>query len=270
MSGAINKGNLGILAGEGELPHQLVAHCQSQAIDVSIVTFDGCRYQPFPDIPHCHTRLEKVGEIFDFLKKQNVSDVVMIGNLGRPKLSALRPDFKGLRVLAKIGGAFALHGDDSLLRLLRREIESEGFHVKGIDYYVPGLTFKEGCHTRHPLTITDSIDSAIREALHHGRADKGQSVLVDIDGNFAYEDRLGTQHLIETHGTKGAVLVKILKPQQDPDLDRPTVGIETLRILTEKGCAGLVVQADSVFAVNKQTMIDYANEHNLFIEAINV
>lgn len=265
MSGKIK--SIGILAGEGTLPHLLVDACINKNIVPNLVRFKACQYDTFPDIPTLDTRIEQVGKIFEFFKNNDVTHVVMIGNLRRPSLKQLRPDFKGIRTLAKIGAAFAM-GDDNLLRSLRLEIEREGFQVCGVDAFVDGLTLAPDVYTKSKPKI--DLNIGLRESLRHGADDKGQSVLMHDNGAFSYEDRSGTSALIRRHGQKGSVLFKTMKPQQDPDLDRPTIGLDTFKALHDNQCAGIVIQANAVFVVDREACIQYANENGLFLEAINV
>jgi DUF1009 family protein len=261
---------VGLLAGEGDLPHQLIEHCVQNTIPICVVRFKNLKYQPYDvAIPLLETRLEKVGEIFKFFKKNKVNHVVMVGSLQKPSLKSLRPDLRGLKTLGKIAKSYG-RGDDNLLKLLKQDIEQEGFKIVGIDRYLNNLTAAQGTLTQERCKLSASdIQKAIEETLHHGRHDKGQSVLLHKDGTFAYEDRAGTTALIKEHGYEGSILFKFVKPQQDRDLDRPTTGIHTLKALYEKKCLGMVVEADSVFMVNKDDMVDYAHAHGLFIEARN-
>jgi len=266
MSTEINdKRPVGILAGEGDLPLQLTRFCIDNDIPVCVIQFKGCSYTDFPNIPILKTRIEKVGAIFSFLKKNKTANVVMIGNLRKPSLKTLRPDLKGLKTLSRIAGSFA-RGDDNLLRSLRNEIENEGYSVKGVDYYLHDLTADAGCLT----TACSNIDfhDAIAESLRYGAEDKGQSVLRHHDGTYAYETRDGTTALIQNECKNGSVLVKMVKPNQDPDLDRPTVGLETLKAISECGGAGIVIQANGVLMIDRAGMVAYANGHNLFIEVV--
>lgn len=260
--------SLGILAGEGELPHILVDTCLKKGIKPVLILFQGCSYRQFPhNVPVLETRLEHVGKIFNYLKANKVSDVVLIGNLVRPSVSKLRPDFKGIRTLARLGKAM-IAGDDNLLKSLRNEIEREGFAVHGIDRFVDYLTLEAGSFTKAKPDI--DIQSGMRESINLGLADKGQSILMHEDGSFSYESFDGTAALIDKHGRAGSVLFKAMKPQQDPDLDRPTVGLHTLKTLHKNKCAGLVVEADKVFVIQQKDCIEFADQHGLFIEAANV
>jgi len=262
----IDRSGVGVLAGEGELPLQLTRYCADNEIPIAIVQFDMCDYGEFPIAPILQTRIERVGEIFSFFKDNNVKNVVMIGNLQKPSFTSLRPDVRGLKTLTRIAKAF-VSGDDSLLRALRIEIEKEGYNVRGVDYYLTQLTCKLGQLTKKKCDI--DIRDATKESLRYGTEDRGQSVLLHSDGTYSYETRTGTTALIDNEGRAGSVLVKMVKPQQDPDLDRPTVGMQTLIALKSKGCAGMVVEADGVLLINQDEMINYANEHNLFIEGVN-
>ena len=257
--------SIGILAGEGEIPHILIDHCLQKNLPVCAVQFDGCAYSRFPDIPVLNTRIERVGEVFKFFKSNQVSDVVLIGNLSRPSPSSLRPDWKGVKVLSQLAMAFT-KGDDTLLRTLRHIIEDEGFTVRGADYFIDDLTLPVGVHTT--TTSTSDYTSGVQESIKHGIDDKGQSILMHVDGTFSHETRSGTTALILNEGRAGSILIKMTKPQQDPDLDRPTVGLDTLKALHKVGASGLVIQAQSVFAIHKNAMVKYANDHNLFIEAV--
>lgn len=264
---------VGILAGEGALPLQLYNHCIDNNIPVVVVMFQGCAYANWSHAPHhkLETGIEKVGAIFDFFNKHDVDTVVMIGNLSRPSLKTLRPDWRGLKTLGKIAGAF-MQGDDNLLRSLREVIEKEGFKVRGVDYYLTDLKPAAGILTQ--TTPNDAqttlIHKGINASILHGLADKGQSVLVHPDGSYSYETEDGTTALIERDGQQGSILAKTIKPQQDPDLDRPTVGLNTIIALHRKGCAGMAVQADAVLMVDKKAMVDYADQNGLFITAETV
>jgi len=271
MSTQINK--IGILAGEGKLPLYLYNYCRNSNIPVVIVMFLDCSYEGWFDdaTPKLMTRIEKVGAIFDFLDKHGVKTVVMIGGLNRPSLKKLRPDWRGIKTLGRIVGSF-FKGDDNLLRCLRAEIENEGFSVRGIDYYLRDLTSPAGILSRtHPddaqMTL---IEKGLDAAKFHGLRDQGQCVLVHTDDSVSYEKQDGTAALICRDGRAGSILVKVTKPQQDPDLDRPTVGLDTMICLKDKGCAGLVIQADSVLMVDKEEMIDFANANRMFLMAEGV
>jgi DUF1009 family protein len=256
MSAEIDKSPLGILAGEGALPVQLTQYC---------IDNDSCIYNDFPSVPSIVTKMERVGEIFSFFKKHNVQNVVMIGNLQRPSITSMRPDFKGIKTLGRIAGAF-MKGDDNLLRSLRVEIENEGFSVKGIDYYLSNLISKRQCLTKRSCDI--DVQDAVREALRYGAQDKGQSILLHVDGTYGYETRDGTTSLIQNEGNNGSILVKMVKPNQDLDLDRPTVGLQTLIALKNSGCIGMVIQANGVLMVDRDEMVAYANHNDLFIDVV--
>ncbi len=267
MSAEIDKSPLGILAGEGALPVQLTQYCIDNDISVCVVQFDSCTYNNFPSVPSITTKMERVGEIFSFFKKHNVQNVVMIGNLQRPSITSMRPDFKGIKTLGRIAGAF-MKGDDNLLRSLRIEIENENFDVKGIDYYLRDLISKPQCLTKQACDV--DVKYAISEALRFGTEDKGQSILLHADGTYGYETRDGTTSLITDDGKKGSILVKMVKPNQDPDLDRPTVGVQTLVALQKFGCIGMVIQANGVLMIDRDEMVAYADKNDLFIDVVEV
>ena len=84
----------------------------------------------------------------------------------------------------------------------------------------------------------DDIAAGIKASQQLGLEDKGQSVLVLNGAIIGYEDQKGTNALIHRFAQKGAVLVKTCKPQQDKDLDLPTIGLGTLKACLDKEIAG--------------------------------
>jgi DUF1009 family protein len=66
----------------------------------------------------------------------------------------------------------------------------------------------------------------------------------------------------------GGFLMKTLKPIQDPRVDLPTVGINTLKLINQIGLSGIVLQSNKAFIVDKKEMIDFANANNLFIHGV--
>jgi len=263
----IDSSPLGILAGEGELPTQLIDCCLDNNIPVAVVQFTECSYETYPDIPLMQFPIEKVGGIFSFFKSHNVKNIVMIGAIKRPSLLSLRPDVEGFKTLLSIGVTLVSKGDDALLTSLRQKIEKHGFAIRGIDYYLTDLTCVDGPLGENKCT-NPLIETAIDESLRHGAEDKGQSILFHSDGTYSYETREGTTALIMQYARSGSTLVKMVKPGQDRDVDRPTVGLDTLKALKSKGADGMVIESNGVLIVDKNNVIDYANVHGLFVEGV--
>jgi len=68
---------------------------------------------------------------------------------------------------------------------------------------------------------------------------------------------------------KGGVLVKTCKPQQDKDLDLPTIGVETIQHAHEAGLSGIAVHAGKAFLLDGQEVAKTADAYKMFVIGIS-
>lgn len=267
---------LGILAGGGIMPAQLALECEKQGIELFIVGFDG---QTSEDLkkkyPHLWTGLGAAGSIIRTLKEKGVKDIVMAGSIRRPWLTELKPDLKGLEILTRIGmNAF---GDNSLLTLLKKELEKEGFTLHGVQKFATGMLAKDGALSRRIPNEQESasIKKGLEASQILGSLDIGQSVIVQDGVILGVEAAEGTDALIQRCAalqkrSGGAILVKTCKPQQDRDLDLPTIGPDTLKKAGEAGLSGIVVQAGAALVLDPQTVAEIADTYNMFVLGVTL
>lgn len=272
----INITRLGIIAGGGSLPQQLVVSCKAQGIDVFLVCFDGYTSTDLPkENPHIWTRLGAVGKIINYFKGHNVHDVVMIGHIKRPSLTDVSPDLKGLQILSRIG--FKALGDNSLLSLLKNELETEGLRVRAVQDFCDNLLVGEGPigSLGYESDEQETIDLGLRASQALGALDIGQSVVVQNGVVVAVEAKEGTDALIKRcsellDGRRGGILVKTCKPQQDKSLDLPTIGLDTIRNAHNVGLCGIILHAHNVIIPDIKTVAEYADRYKIFVVGVKL
>lgn len=262
---------IGLVAGGGDLPRQILADCKRQGIEVFIVGFDG---QTDPDLVkdygHLWTRLGAVGAVINTLKKEGVQDLILAGSIKRPGLLDLKPDLKAAKILARIG-MMAL-GDNTLLTALRKELEQEGFFLHGVQRFSDHLLATEGLVGEEAPHDTDFQDIAlgVKASQELGALDIGQSVVVQQGIVLAVEGAEGTDALIERCASlqksgRGAILVKTCKPQQDRDLDLPTIGVDTVIKAHKAGFAGIVIHAGHCIVLDIKAVAELADQYKMFV-----
>ncbi len=261
----INK--LGIIAGGGHLPRQLQEHCQSNNIKTLIVGFEDHTDKVKPDY---WGRIGAAQKIIDFFKSKDVEHLVFIGSIKRPNFLNLWPDWTTFKFFLKAW--LNSYGDDSLLKSARNELENRGFKFHGIHELLPALLMPKGVigKTKPKDNHKKDIEVGIEAARQHGVADLGQAVLIKNGTIIAKEHRAGTNAMIRRHGEEGAILVKMCKPQQDIDLDLPTIGPETIEACAAHKFAGIVGQADYMLAIDQDEMAKQADKNNMFIVGMNL
>lgn len=265
----VTASKLGILAGGGIAPKEVMAVCRAENRPYFVFGLTG---QVDEDLP-IDMRLDFGA--FGALKKRCLSEeieqIVMIGHVRRPALSEIKPDLLGMKILAKIG--LNLHGDDGVLCAVADAIEMEiGVEVIGAHEVSLQLLMSEGVQTRTQPKPQDrkDIERALDVARGLGALDVGQAVIVQHGLVLGVEAVEGTDSLIKRcgelkRGVDGGVLVKCCKPQQDRRFDLPTLGLTTIENLAKAGLAGVAMEAGVSLFLQREDIIRIADEKGLFV-----
>jgi DUF1009 family protein len=276
MSGALAMQNtpstLGIIAGGGYLPRQLIDSCLREGRAVFVVAVEG-ETDPatVEGIPHAWLRLGAMGEALAQFRNAGAQELVLAGKINRPSLSSLRPDAAGAKLLARLGLSL-FGGDATIFKTIVAFLEEQGFRVVGIDDLLRDLVAPEG-----PLgkILPDKqsqkdIETGARVVKAIGALDIGQAVIVKSGLVLGVEAAEGTDALIERCATlkgegKGGVLVKARKPMQEKRVDLPTIGLQTLDLVHKAGFAGIAVEANHSIVVGRREVIRTADTMGLFV-----
>ena len=100
--------------------------------------------------------------------------------------------------------------------------------------------------------------------------DIGQTVIVKGKAIVAVEGIEGTDEAIKRAGElagKGIVVVKVSRSYQDPRIDLPAVGLETVKSLIQAGGQGLGFEARKIPFFQKGEAISLADDHGVSIIA---
>ncbi|MGZ9097777.1 MAG: LpxI family protein [Micavibrio sp.] len=265
---------LGVIAGGGSLPAQLLSACDKKGIEPFIVAFDG-QTDPviLKDRRYLLTRLGAAGLIINTLKSQNIRDLVFIGSIRRPSLKEMRPDFRTLKFYTRLA-AHAL-GDDGLLKAMKKELERDGFRLHGVQHFADDLVASTGPMGLHQPKEADQKDIqrglAVNQSL--GRLDIGQGVVVQEGIVLGVEAAEGTDELIRRCGRlkragRGPILIKTSKPGQEQDLDLPTIGPNTVINAAENGFSGIVIEAGRTLLSEPDRIAELANKAGIFVIGI--
>lgn len=270
---------LAVFAGSGRLPAAVIEAARGSGQDVFVLAIEG-ETDPklVEDTDHAWVKLGAVGRAIKLLHEAKVDDVVMIGAIERPALGDLKPDFRGMQLLAKIG-LKAAKGDDHLLSTVVRELEDEGFRVLGADDIIQPMLALKGLITRAEPSARcrDDIALGLKVALAIGALDIGQAVVVQegrvlgveaVEGTDGLLDRVGPLKQDQKRDQPGGVLVKVKKPHQDRRADLPTIGARTVEAAIRAGLEGIAVQAGHCLLVDRALMVEKADAAGLFVIGI--
>tara|TARA_B100000686_G_scaffold355327_1_gene472718 strand:- start:7329 stop:8147 length:819 start_codon:yes stop_codon:yes gene_type:complete len=262
---------LAIIAGDGDIPIKLVAECIKKNINYVLILIEGhgkdLKKLYKPDFV---VSLSKIGKAIKFSKSAKVSDIIMVGGVKRPSFKKMIPDLWTAKFLAKIGSKIS--GDNSILSNLAKELEREGFNILSAEDILPNLICPKGVIGKFKPDDNNKKDIKIgfEIAKNIGENDIGQSLVIQNGLVLAVEAAEGTDSMILRSKSlkieeKGGIFIKVLKPNQDNRMDRPVVGVNTLKAVLNSGLDGLALEANSIFILNYNSVVEFADNNNLFI-----
>ena len=263
---------LGIIAGSGHLPRQLIERQLGKGRSVFVVAIESeTDVQAVENVPHVWITLGKIGLGIEHLKQAGVSELVMAGKINRPSISGLRPDAVGAKLLAKLGLSI-FGGDTAIFKYIVAFLEEQGFKIVGSDEIMQELVAPEGPLGKHvpDKQARKDIELGAQIVRAIGTFDIGQGVIVKKGLVLGIEAAEGTDALIERCAAlkgegEGGVLVKARKPLQEERVDLPTIGAETLERMHRAGFAGIAVEAKHSLIVNRKEVIRMADSLGLFV-----
>ncbi|MFC1533051.1 LpxI family protein [Thermodesulfobacteriota bacterium] len=265
------KNSIGLIAGGGKFPFLVANSAKEHGFRVIAVAHKGDTDPSLADIVHKITwiKLGQLGKLISVLKKNSVQKALMAGTITKHRMfGKVRPDFKGMSLISKI----AIFHDDGILRAVADELAKEGIEIVSSTLYLPGLLAPQGYLTKKRPNKEEEKDIRFgwNVAKELGRLDVGQCVVIRNKTVLALEAIDGTNETIIRGGKiagKNAIIVKVSKPNQDLRFDVPSVGLETLQVISRVKASVLAVEAGKTLMFDKQDMIEYADKAGISIVA---
>jgi hypothetical protein len=229
---------------------------------------------------HHWIALGQAGRFFRLAKAENCREVLFIGTVLRPPLTALRLDWHTIKLMPRVIRFFR-GGDDKLLSGVAGVAESGGLRVVGVKDVAPELFVPDGVLGRRRPSPRDydDIDRALELIATLGPFDVGQAAVVADGHVIAVEAAEGTDNMLariaelRRHGRVTAaagtgVLVKAPKPGQDRRFDLPSIGPRTIELVAGAGLAGLAVSAGSTMIAEADRAIAAADREEIFVVGV--
>ena len=270
----IKKGKLAILAGGGDLVLSSIKSCKTQNINFFLIGIKEF-YNTSVFSADAYLSLNTIGNIFSILCKEKIKYIIFIGNVNKPSLLRLRPNFKTFYYILLILFHY-FRGDNALLSKIHSIFIRKGYKVLDVRKLLKKniATDKNNNYKKFKKKITlDQITYYFNIAKRNGSLDKGQSVIVGKNKILLREDRKGTDDLILRYkflnnSDNFSLLVKICKPEQNIYFDLPTIGPKTINNIFLSGIKGIIVEKNNSLIVNPEETFKLINKYNLFYYAV--
>ncbi len=262
---------LGIIAGNGSLPVDIIKRCRETGREVFVLAVqDEADPAGLVGVDHVWFRMGAAAAAIRHLREHGVREVVMAGGVRRPSLTSLRPDWRAAKMFARIG--LRALGDDGLLTAVKREFEAEGFKVVGAHSILGDRVAKAGLFGKFApdAQAQSDITHGFRIVRALGDLDIGQAVVVQQGLVLGVEAIEGTDALLGRVGGlrrdgPGGVLVKAKKPNQDVEVDMPSIGPKTIELAHQAGLRGVAVEAGGSLILGLELVVSKADRLGLFV-----
>jgi DUF1009 family protein len=263
---------IGLIAGNGTFPIIFARAAKQKGIQVIAVAHEG---ETLPELAQWvdgifWIKVGQLGKLISIFKEQDVKDVMMAGGIKKTHLfGGALPDLRGITFFAKM-----IHKkDDSILRAVADELESEGITVRESTLYLDSILAAPGVLTRRKPSKEEQKDIHFgwQMAKEIGKLDIGQTVLVKDQAVLAVEAIEGTDEAIRRGGLlcgQGAVVIKVCKPYQDLRFDLPAIGTQTIKTMEQVKATCLAIEAGKTIVIDRDSVIADADKAGITVIAI--
>ncbi|MCX7918830.1 MAG: UDP-2,3-diacylglucosamine diphosphatase LpxI [bacterium] len=266
---------IGLIAGSSDYPILFAKEALKNQIELVIFAFPTITSPEIATlVPEKNVHWIKFGqldELIVLLKKEQIRYAVFVGKVPQTVIfKSYTFDMRTLKLLTKLSNKQT----DSLLSAVAEELAQEGITLLDATLYL-----KSGLADAGPMTIRQptteemaDIKFGFKIAKHIAEVDIGQSVVVKNQAVLAIEAIEGTDAAIERaaqFGGEGVVIVKVSKPKQDIRFDIPIIGKRTIEKMVAVKASVLAIESGATLILDKPTVIELANQHNLCMYGIS-
>lgn len=259
-----------MIAGNGRFPLLALQTARREGHDVVVVAIEN---EAAPEIaaiaPSLHwINIGQLGKLIDILKRENVSEVMMTGQVKHVSIfSSITPDWRLLKLLTSLKEK----NTAALIGGIQKILHEEGIELVDSTRLLKPLLATEGVLTRRKPDKEEEADIRYgrRIAAVLASADIGQSVAVSEKACVAAEAMEGTDAMLrraaELTDGKPLRLIKASRGRDHLLFDVPVAGLTTIETMIETRTTVLAVDANRTLLLDKDEMIERANQAGIAI-----
>ena len=263
---------LGIIAGSGAYPLQVAQ--SARRFGVTKVVAAAFTNETDPALAERVDAIEwlRVGQLsrlLAFFKSCGIQHAMMAGQIAPKNLFDVRPDVKTLLLLARLKRRNA----ETIFGAIAEELRGIGVELLPATTFLDDALAQPGLIAGRALNRREEADVryGLEIAKEVSRLDIGQTVVVKDGTVVAVEAFEGTNEAIRRGGElarKGAVLVKVAKPNQDMRFDVPVIGSQTIEVASAAHVRVVAVEAGRTLLLEKELLIAAAARHGISVVGV--
>lgn len=260
----------GMIAGNGRFPLLALETARREGHDVVVVAIQN---EATPELEHFAHALHwinigQLGKLIDILKREQVSEVMMTGQVKHVSLfSGVTPDWRLLKLLTSLKEK----NTASLIGGIQQVLRDEGIELVDSTRLLKPLLADEGVLTARKPTKEEDADIRYgrRLAALLASADIGQSVAISEKACVAAEAMEGTDAMLRRAASlangKPLRLVKASGGREHLLFDVPVAGLSTIVTMIETKTTVMAVDAGRTLLLDKHELVKRADEAEIAI-----
>lgn len=264
---------LGIIAGSGLYPLLLADAARAAGVrKIIAAAFTGETNAALGDSADRieWMRVGQLGRLLSYFSNAGVRQAIMAGQIAPGNLFALRPDVRALLLLAKLKQRNA----ESIFSAIADELARVGVTLLPATSFLENNLAPEGLIAGRRLTRRQQEDVryGFKIAKEISRLDIGQTVVVKGGTVLAVEAFDGSNEATRRGGFlggRGAVVVKVSKPNQDPRFDVPVIGTDTIDVAAQANVAVIAIEAYRTLLLERERVIEEASRAGITLFGVN-
>ncbi len=262
---------LGIIAGNGVYPRLLADAARKAGVKKIVAAAFTSETDPaltqHVDLVEW-MRVGQLNRLLKFFRDQDVHHAIMAGQVAPKNLFDLHPDWKALLLLGKLKERNA----ESIFAAIADELSKVEVDLLRATTFLEDSLAPAGLIAGPKLSRREEedVDLGWKIAKQIADLDIGQTVIVKNGTIVAVEAFEGTNDAIRRGGSlasRGAIMVKVAKPNQDMRFDVPVIGVETIRIAADARLRVIAIEAGKTLLLERDAIVDLAERAKISVVA---
>jgi len=260
----------GLIAGNGRFPELALENARRLGHDVTVIAIQEEAAQSIQTLaPKCYwISLGQLSKLIDILKKEGITEVVMCGQVKHTKIfSSIVPDWRLVKLLASLPSK----NTDGLIGGVIKVLNDEGIHLSDSTALLKPMLATAGAMTRRKPEKDEAVDIEYGRRVADALAgfDVGQSVAICERACVALEAMEGTDAMLRRAASlvngRRLSLIKVARRREHLLFDVPVAGLSTIPVMHETGTTVLAVESGRTLMLDKEEMLQQANQAGICI-----
>ncbi|MAV83031.1 MAG: hypothetical protein CMI90_06185 [Pelagibacteraceae bacterium] len=202
--------------------------------------------------------IKNINLIFRFLKKKNITNVLILGYVNFPKFSQINIDIKSKLILGK---DFFFKNENNQTNLFKSLIKTKNINLLSPTKYLRNLLINKDdqIKIKNFKKYENAVNCNIKKIQKISSLDIGQSIIINEKRFLAIENFKGTDYMLNNlinSNFDNLIFVKFKKNNQINHIDFPVIGPDTIKLLIKFKFKAIVLFNKKTLISNKKICLE--------------